>query len=106
MLSHARIRELLRGRAERLSDADLNQLAEGLYMLARHAVGAYPSKGLHSDSESEESALAVLPADEREAVEERAAVLEFDGKMSRDTATRTALSVYVLNGRTRRETDL
>jgi hypothetical protein len=103
MLSNARIKELLGGRAERLSDAELNQLTEDLYTLARHVISAYSPNNPDCHVAPEETTLAVIPADEREAVEERAAVLEFDAKMSRDVATRAALNLYVVDHRAARK---
>ena len=91
MLTTARVRELLGAGEERLSDADVQQLTEGLYTLARHAIMQFRTARVGGERASEEATLAALPSDDREAVEERAAVLEFDGQMTRDRATRAAL---------------
>src|SRR5262245_5078699 len=93
MLATSRVRELLGATAKDLSDAELTELARGMYVLARHALGEY-RRGHRIPASQEASALAAVPELEREAIEERAAVLEFDAKMPRDTATRLALHDY------------
>ena len=75
-----------------LSDAQLEQLRAEMYALARCATEVFLRD---SAPEPEASVLALVPAEDRDGVEERAAVLQFDAKMTRGAATRTALGSYV-----------
>jgi hypothetical protein len=94
MLSTSRVRELLGVASNALSEAELVELTTGLYALARHAVGRYRTDRCVLGN-SEASVLAAVPESDREVIEERAAVLEFDANMPRDTATRQAIHAYV-----------
>ena len=64
-------------------------MRDQLYELARCAVGAYEREG--TGRREEWAALNLLSQEDRDAVEERAAVLEFDANMARSSATRMAL---------------
>jgi hypothetical protein len=101
MIATSRVRELLGPSSRDLSDADLTELTRALYVLARHTVAEYRSgRRLHENSEA--LALTAVPESDRELVEERAAVLEFDANMTRDQATRAALYAHL---RTSQECD-
>jgi hypothetical protein len=88
VVSLQRCRELLAGEAEALSDREIEALREQLCVLARTC---RPAK---AELDGFRRALAALGEEERADVEERAAILEFDGKLSRDQAERLALSPY------------
>ena len=93
MLTRDTCRRLLGARGQHLSDAELDNLTGGMYVLARFAVAEYSST---ADLRARErDPLSRLDCESREQVEERAAMLEFDGNMSRDAATRTALHQFV-----------
>ena len=78
-------RRLLPSSARALSDAELESLRTGLYALGRFAVA------LVLDGSKGEPDLSSTSPDDRDAIEERAAVLQFDAKMLRSAATRAAL---------------
>lgn len=81
-----------------MSDAALARLRGDLYSLANIAVTLHErDKNLGSD----EAVLRQLSSEDRESVEERAAVLEFDAGMSRSAATRKAVTGHLRarNGR-------
>ena len=66
-----------------LADADLLEVRDQLYALARVMCRVdLPQVGVGSPP---------LSADERTDVDERAAILEFDGKLPRETAERLAI---------------
>ena len=85
-LSLARCREHL-GASTRLSDSELQQLRDHLYDLAQLIIGAYTST---KPSES----LSLIPEGDRLEVEERAAILEFEGGLARTLAERLAVNAY------------
>jgi len=76
--------------ANALSDAQVTELRDELYAIGNAAVRTYgtdrpqPFKTLTAD----------MPDDDRVAIEERAAILEFDGKLPRDKAERLALGQF------------
>lgn len=73
-----------------MSDEQVLALRDQMYELAGAVVHAWRrTRAGAGDAE----ALAAMTPDERGDVEERAAMLEFDGKMSRREATRTALAM-------------
>ena len=90
-LSIAHCRHLLGDVATELSDAAVEQLREQLYVVADYVVW------LSQDSPGarQQAHLARLAADDRTEVEERAAILEFDGKMAGTDALDCALSLRV-----------
>ena len=116
MLSVEKCREIL-GCDSPESDADLELLRNQLYGVARVAVETCPRQRLgngppHAPDAARQAiegaarveapskptgfpdALAMLPADDRYDVEERTAIMEFDGGLDRDAAERAAFSFY------------
>jgi hypothetical protein len=90
LLSVSDCRHLLGTAGAGLADTDVVRLRDQLYAIAEIALLQ------HERSVAErEAALRLLPADVRDGVEERAAVLEFDAGMTRSTATRTALEAHL-----------
>lgn len=91
MLSLSRCREVLAGESARLSDEQVTQLRDQLYALAETAVQL-----AHMTPPVDFSlAAASLTTEVRADVEERAAIIEFDGRLSRDQAERFALSRHL-----------
>lgn len=88
MVSLQRCRELLTGDARAISDDKLEALRAQFYAVAQVGVRAAIRERQFAQ------AIAVLSEEERADVEERAAILEFDGRLSRDQAERLALSPY------------
>jgi hypothetical protein len=88
-LSVPACRRLLGAAGEGLSDAEVARIRDRFYAVAHCAVEAYIQDGSH---ETEPMVLAALPADVREDVEERAAVLQYDARLSRGLATRVAVA--------------
>ena len=116
MLSLAKCREILE-RDSPESDADLELLSDQLYGLARVVVEACPRqrRGKRPQNSPDAArraidgaagvevpqkpasffdAVAMLPEEDRFDVEERAAIMEFDGGLDRDNAERAAMSAY------------
>lgn len=86
MVPIAKCRWILGGECP-LSDCEIERLRDQLYQLARTAVD------LSQMPLSEpERLIAQLPDDERADVEERAAIVEFDGGVGRRLAERRALT--------------
>ena len=81
----------------KMADADVLALRDQLYDLAGVAITMAMRVG-----KCEADVLDFMEADERVDVEERAAMLEFDAKMSRKEATRAALALRSGSRRTRR----
>jgi hypothetical protein len=75
MLSLQKCRELL-GPSEHLSDSELSQLVNSFYILAEVAVR------MHADAVRASSRSSQAGGEDAD-VEERAAIMEFDGKMPR-----------------------
>ena len=90
-LSPARCRRLLDAAGADMSDAEVARLRDQMYDVVRSLVAVYPG----SAARLEWSALDRLSSEDREAVEERAAVLEFDAGMTRTEATRTAIASHL-----------
>lgn len=86
MLSVANARAILGPSSAGRSDSDVASLIEQLHVVSLVIGGLYKS-GVRSLGVPAE---ALLP-EERESFEERAAILEFDGKLSRARAERLAL---------------
>ena len=97
MLSVQRCRELL-GPSAPSSDEEIEVLRNQLYAVAT----VWLERGAPRLEPSADSVLGALPEDERADVEERAALMEFDGGASRDVAERMALTEFLgtSNGRT------
>ena len=89
--SLAECRRLLGSLANGFSDAEVERIRGQFYALAGFVVEA---AGQNSDN-GEASMLALVPEDDLYGVEERAAVLECDAKMTREFATRAALGAYM-----------
>lgn len=70
-----------------MSDTQVEALRDQLYAIATVARRAF----MAANELPFDLALGLLSADERHDVEERAAIVEFDGKLSRDQAERLAL---------------
>ena len=94
MLSDGRVKELLGSQRDRCSEEAIEELTVSLYALARQVLEQ--DRTAHS---AEESALTALSTEDRESVEERAAVLEFDARMPRDKATRAAMQSFLRHQR-------
>jgi len=99
MLSLSRCRRLL-GPGCQLSDVEVEQLRDELVGLARVIVGTLsPSGHRYGDVGPGNQDGLILdvahwPVEDRESLEERAAILEFDGGASRKSAERTAFALY------------
>jgi hypothetical protein len=74
-----------------ITDEKLEQVRDGFYAVARTVTCAY-LRG--KDREGLSIILSALSEDDRAEVEERAAIIEFEGKLSRDQAERLALNQY------------
>jgi hypothetical protein len=87
-LTLATCRQLLGVASIGLTDRDVERLRDQLYELAQSIVFAYEGRNGSAETQTE---LASISEIDREEVEERAAILEWDARMSRDAATRVAL---------------
>ena len=87
MLSTKQARQLLGARSQDLPDREMERLCSDLAELARIALTTprSPSNATFSGLRKQ------LPHAASEAIEERAAIMEFDGDLDRDTAERAAL---------------
>ena len=90
-LSVETCRRLLGGMARGLSDNEVGQLRDQLYSVARVVMTSSTS----GDHEPFDEAAAALSEANRIDADERAAICEFDGKLSRDQAERLALSAHL-----------
>jgi hypothetical protein len=104
MLSLQRCREILAGNND-LDDNDLEHLRDQIYGLAdvitdqiKHSMpnraGAY-QRGPVNQKNGFAAALRVLTDEEREEIEERAAIIEFEAGANRDEAERRAVLISV-----------
>lgn len=92
-LSIATCRQLVECSCAHLSDAEVERLRDQLYDIAAQVVLAYdPAQKLFEDADA---ALHLVTPNDRENIEERAAILEFDAQMTRDTATRISVAAHV-----------
>jgi hypothetical protein len=98
-LSLPACRRLLGHAAEPLSDDELTRLRDQLYAVGRCAVAVFVASASDTD---EVTALDCLPAEAREEVEERAAIVQFDAKLPRGLASRAAVSAYLTAAKKRR----
>ena len=101
MLSLEQCRKVL-GNGAPPADEDLERIRRDLYALAHVAVSAFGSHHTVDRPEPLKAALRLVPDHEQEALEERAAIREFDGGLDRDDAERAVVSDYVRDTRTRR----
>lgn len=100
MLSVQQCRAALGGRPD-LTDNDIERLRTQLYAIAEVAVHQFKvdrdrphesKTGVGSGPDALRArALKLMPDDQRETFEERAAIMEFDGGINRDVAERRAL---------------
>jgi hypothetical protein len=98
VLSLQKCRSLL-GADCKLNDAELEQLQRELYAVADVAVGAFCAQkrsgsGNGSKSQIVSGCLGGIPDKEREAVEERAAILEFESGLRKPEAERQAFGEW------------
>jgi hypothetical protein len=96
VLSVRRCRELL-GADAPTSDKAIEELRNQLYEIA----AVWLQSGAPDLVSPSREILASLPDEIREEVEERAAVMEFDGGMVRTVAERTALGEFATNSKER-----
>nr|ADI23839.1 hypothetical protein [uncultured gamma proteobacterium HF4000_48E10] len=100
MLSLERCRKIL-GDDASLADEDLERLRRDLYALAHVAVSAFVTASAGDRQDSLKAALRLVPTNAQEALEERAAIREYDGGLDRDDAERAVLSDYVRDASSR-----
>ena len=86
MLTVEACRRLIGASGSALSDTQVARLRDDMYDLARVVVPVIEQDRVAH----QRRALQQLPSDERDSIEERAAVLELDRITRRDTATRMA----------------
>jgi len=96
MVDLARIREIL-GTDSPYSDTELERVRSELYALAR-AFRRVAIEGGDLPTPPGIAAFAQLSADDRLAVEERAAIAQFDGDLTRQEAERFALFRHYQKG--------
>ena len=82
-----------------MRDHELTRLRDQLYGVAICAVQVFESS---TSDTGDAAALDCLPADAREDVEERAAIIQFDAKLPRGQASRAAVSAYLTGVKKRR----
>ena len=87
MLTVARCRELLG--VSRLSDTEIRNLLDEMHAVARVICEAYGN-----GAEQYRAAIRELPPSERDGIEERAAILEFESKLPRRVAERLAIAQF------------
>ena len=92
ILSLPACRRLLGTAGEGVSDDDLARLRDQLYAVAHCAVGVFEVSAKYT---AEATVLDCLPADAREEVEERAAIIQFDAHLPKGMASRAAVSAYL-----------
>jgi hypothetical protein len=74
-----------------MADGELERLRDELYALARVTLTAY------AQSSPDARRAQAVTADDRFSLDERAAILQFDGKLSRDTSDRLAVVMHSSN---------
>ncbi len=108
MLPLSRCRELIRQEC-RLSDSEIELLREQLYALAHIVIDVFAEKQLNGHQnlmqgpasagtptkENFRAAQALVPQDDHHRLEERAAIMEYEGDLTRDEAERHAFSSYL-----------
>lgn len=94
-LSLASCRCLLGAAGANMADAEVTHLRDQMYDLVHSVFAVYPG----SAARLEHPSLDGFSSADREAVEERAAVLEFDAGMTRTEATRTAIASHSRHAR-------
>ncbi len=95
MLSLRRCRELL-PRDATLSDAELEELRGLLYVLAEVLIHEFTlQQGTPEPGSRLDAMLDLMPPEDREAIEERAAIKEYEAGLERDEAERAALTAHL-----------
>ena len=99
MLTLQKCRSLL-GADCKLTDAELEQLRHELYVVAEVAISNFcvstkAGSDNRSTSQNVSSCLNAIPEGERPAVEERAAILEFEAHLKKPEAERQAFGEWV-----------
>ena len=89
MLSLEKCRQIL---GDERADDDLERLRDGLYALASVVVTGFLETRAPDPAGQFKPALPRVPASEHDALEERAAMCEYEGHLDRGGAERTALS--------------
>jgi len=87
MLSLQNCRKLLKGEREELEDTELTLVRDQFYELARLTVEQFANQRAAYNS-----VLESFEPTEKEVIEERAAVLEFEGNIERETAEKLAIT--------------
>lgn len=109
MLSVKRCRELLGFESGCLSDREIETLREQLYNLASLSVTRFVETQRHSKLQSNvldfKTALSSFIDGEIDCIEERAAIIEFDGKLPRDESERAAIAMTLRGSATREDFD-
>ena len=100
MFSLQRCREIV-GPDSGLDDDQLVQVRDQMYAIADVVADVIGSVRPRPQSGGLRAAMTLIPGDEREAVEERAAIIEHDAGLPRDEAERQAVVSFI--GRTRRD---
>jgi hypothetical protein len=82
-------------------DAKFQRIADEIHAFARILVESYceTQKQSRQPGEGFSEALTLIPSAEQYALEERAAILEFDGGLDRDVAERTAITLHQPDGK-------
>lgn len=103
MLTVKNCRQFLGLESDNLSDREIEALRDQLYCLATLTTTQFLKTQSPAKSESNvldfRTALSSLVDDERDSMEERAAVMQFDGNLSRDEAERAAISLTLRGGK-------
>lgn len=87
MLSLQNCRKLLTGECEEVGDSELMLVRDQLYDLARLTLEQFVNRRA-----SFNSVLESFGQSEKEVIEERAAIMEFEGNLEREAAERIAIS--------------
>jgi hypothetical protein len=95
MLSLDNCRSLLNSHSEEPDDADLESLRDQFYCIARLGLEVFARVGREKDASAFHDALTSFEQSERESIEERAALIEFEGKIDRERAERIAISQLI-----------
>jgi len=85
-------RQLLGAAAAGMSDGAIEQLRDQLYVVAELVIACGPQRRYASTA---------LTNDHKDELDERAAIMEFDGNMNRTTAERAATHLVLANSRGR-----
>jgi hypothetical protein len=91
MLSLENCRNLLGRHGDELDDADIKALRDEFYSFATLSIEVFSSVGYGKKSSTFHDALALFEESQRDYIAERAAVIEFEAKIERETAERIAI---------------